>query len=515
MSSCSKRNEFFDSSLSTRSDSLTALSPLNKKIFFDEYGNILINQGSDQAEILHATYLFQKEVSDYIFENLSFKKIDSIRLEYGLPVWKLATLKYITPQNNPNDLNNYRIIIPTVKDNHLTGIIIYKKVENVKSAVFYSKDDINSIINMMNENDQFYQMYFSGVISYQFFNYVIERKNIDGFTTWLPKALKAVRNEKIHYRMVLYLDCYTILTSYYDPATYTETVVESEECVLTYSSGGGYYYGTFGDDFGQNTSSSSDGGNTNGENNNNKPKEDKDKKLKCAAQVADFMAQAEILNLIENNEIIDPCDPTKNSADLLSKALEGYCYAKNGDEPLNLMDAEHFMDAILEGQINQSIECMDENGGFDIDDDKDYNINECEKILIKQYPIDALKIFANKQIAENMTKNKFGFNGRNDCSDAFRHAFFNAINTKSVGAIVAQLFAVAHECGNSGNDLKMDMSNNYYGIDIVNNNYNNYISNDLIANEICSDLEAGKLLTLSDPLNNDSQLTNSYGCKCN
>lgn len=61
------------------------------------------------------------------------------------------------------------------------------------------------------------------------------------------------------------------------------------------------------------------------------------------------MVEEEILQLIANNNLTDPCDPTKRAAELLEKALNGYCYAKIGNEPLNLEDAKHFMGEILEG----------------------------------------------------------------------------------------------------------------------------------------------------------------------
>src|SRR5690606_22617506 len=50
-----------------------------------------------------------------------------------------------------------------------------------------------------------------------------------------------------------------------------------------------------------------------------------------------------------------------------------------------------------------------------------------EKILVAIWPEQAYKIYKNKPVAETMTTSVMGHNGRNDKSDAFRHAFFNAI----------------------------------------------------------------------------------------
>jgi len=73
------------------------------------------------------------------------------------------------------------------------------------------------------------------------------------------------------------------------------------------------------------------------------------------------------------------------------------------------------------------------------------SISQNEKNLIKSFPMEAWNIFKNREIAERATKSKFGFNGLNDKSDAYRHAYYNAINTKKVGAYLAELFSNAHE----------------------------------------------------------------------
>ena len=89
-----------------------------------------------------------------------------------------------------------------------------------------------------------------------------------------------------------------------------------------------------------------------------------------------------------------------------------------------------------------------------------------EQNLIISFPMEAYNIFKNREVAESATQLKFGNNGLNDKSDAFRHAYFNAINTKKVGAYMAKLFSDAHE---SETPLKlllekqMDLFNNAIG----------------------------------------------------
>lgn len=157
---------------------------------------------------------------------------------------------------------------------------------------------------------------------------------------------------------------------------------------------------------------------------------------------------------------------------------------------------------------------MNNNDGFDIDDAVEENINDCESKLIEEYKIEAIKIYYNRKSAISMTKKMFGKNETNDCSDAFRHAFFNALNVKSVGRTLADQFAYAHECLNpkDRNDVQMDFYNNFVGMAIVDHNY---VPNEEIAEIICTKLALGELKILADPSDNNSNIIPSYGCKCN
>jgi len=82
----------------------------------------------------------------------------------------------------------------------------------------------------------------------------------------------------------------------------------------------------------------------------------------------------------------------------------------------------------------------------------------------------ALIIYKNREIATNETQARWGFNGRNDKSDAFRHAFYNAINTKYCGKVIVILFSTAHESEvptNLNLEASMDTFNNLVGINYV------------------------------------------------
>ncbi|MBK9736032.1 MAG: hypothetical protein IPO92_14170 [Saprospiraceae bacterium] len=151
-----------------------------------------------------------------------------------------------------------------------------------------------------------------------------------------------------------------------------------------------------------------------------------------------------------------------------------------------------------------------------------YELNSCEIALIEKYG-DAVKfsLFASKSIAEKWTKLKFGYNGRNDCSDAFRHAMFNANNAFYLGADVAKEFGDAHECANTADlnfEVVMDLHNNAKGISIYNSlpkNPNGSIPSHTLADEICKQLENGELKVFSDPTDNQSSLISSNNCECN
>lgn len=107
-----------------------------------------------------------------------------------------------------------------------------------------------------------------------------------------------------------------------------------------------------------------------------------------------------------------------------------------------------------------------------------------------------------------------GDNSRNDCSDAFRHTFFNAINTVSCGPLWAQKFGDAHECvvpSNEASEKEMDLYNNSVGVTI-----GQAFGKDeqAIIDEVCLRLKNGALLILSNPSNPLFEVINSDGCEC-
>ncbi|MFT5216714.1 MAG: hypothetical protein ACI83H_001843 [Glaciecola sp.] len=125
-------------------------------------------------------------------------------------------------------------------------------------------------------------------------------------------------------------------------------------------------------------------------------------------------------------------------------------------------------------------------------------ISQEERDLIKNFPTIGYSIYKNREIAESTTFQKFGFNRRNDKSDAYRHAYYNVINAKKVGAYYAKLFSDAHESETPIHLIKekeMDLFNNNVGHQTIIGYIN--MPNDELGNLIYQKLLNGELRYLS------------------
>jgi len=129
-------------------------------------------------------------------------------------------------------------------------------------------------------------------------------------------------------------------------------------------------------------------------------------------------------------------------------------------------------------------------------------LSQEEKRLTKSFPNVAYRIYKNKTIAFEKTFQLFGntpqvLNGR---PDAFRHAFFQAINTVKERKYFTKLFANAHESETPQRWLlekQMDLFNNEIGMDLIEFDHPNWTDTNQIANEILNSLNNGKLKYLS------------------
>ena len=156
------------------------------------------------------------------------------------------------------------------------------------------------------------------------------------------------------------------------------------------------------------------------------------------------------------------------------------------------------------------------NGGFSTENEPYPGLTLAEKALILTNPICALLIRDNAESAFTMTGQLFPTGSHsNDCADAFRHAFFNALNTQSCGSLAAEAFGNAHESEvppSQINAKNMDLQNNTVGrlFAIANPTAT---PNELAA-LICNALSNGQMTMLLDPSDFSSPLVPTSGCSC-
>lgn len=145
------------------------------------------------------------------------------------------------------------------------------------------------------------------------------------------------------------------------------------------------------------------------------------------------------------------------------------------------------------------------------------NLNECEKSLIVSSPnhaVCATTIYANSLTANTTERRIFGSNTVNGCGDAFRHAHWNALNTKTCGAGMAQEFGDAHECDSPASSGRtMDLNNNQIGRQIGMDNIN--LPHSGFGAKVCDALGNGLLSVLSNTSNVNSRIVSSTRCSCN
>ena len=138
-------------------------------------------------------------------------------------------------------------------------------------------------------------------------------------------------------------------------------------------------------------------------------------------------------------------------------------------------------------------------------------LNRQEKNIIK-FHFDFYKVYPVYENSENarlVTKLNFGGNFKGDASDAFRHTFWQAINTQKVGADFTQKWSDAHEfstpLADLSTDLVMDIHNNDVGIEIG-ENYPN-ASNREIMKIVLDKIKHGGLIII----NKNNKLIKSNG----
>jgi hypothetical protein len=128
-----------------------------------------------------------------------------------------------------------------------------------------------------------------------------------------------------------------------------------------------------------------------------------------------------------------------------------------------------------------------------------YRLTDEEKELAKTWWVPAALIFLNKSKAEIEASNRFpGSPLHNDKGDAFRHAYFNALNVRSVKTEIVKAFGDAHEIGVPSEfalEVEMDLFNNEIGRIIGNQNWTK--SDQELSNTVMNQLNIGDMKYLS------------------
>ncbi len=504
---------FHDSALENRYDSTASTSnSLLDNINFDQDGNILIGNDTNQIVIQHAGIEYQREASEYLFQNASSSYINNIREQYGIPQWKLALINL----SNENE-DNFIVSLPLFKNNELTSMIFYYNFNDFEYAIFISKNDIQNTLTRLRESSAFYNEWFLPVSKFQLIELLTKNINYKSYSDWLSTAnLITQSDNSIMERMMCpFLGTYYSVTgSESNPYQY----FHSENVIIWVScSGGGHGGFGFYNNWGNNNANPPTGGGGGSNNNNNNNNENnsggnnddaENKTLKklnqvdCAPKIIGFMGLNKIDDMISNDALTDPCDPNLSTEQIIKNALEDKCENEGAD---NLGTVDDFLE-----DLGKKISHNLENCWVLMDED----INPCEKELVIKHPYAATSVLLNSKFAEEWTIKKFGKNGWLDCSDAFRHALWNAMNARDIGKDLALKFSNAHECNQNDNDSKMDIFNNSVGHRI---GVSFPINNEVLADRICDQLEEGHLKILDyDPnLKGDSPIINSFKCKCN
>lgn len=118
-------------------------------------------------------------------------------------------------------------------------------------------------------------------------------------------------------------------------------------------------------------------------------------------------------------------------------------------------------------------------------------LNEEERKYVLMNPVRSFVIKECQDDAERETERRFGYNGRNDETDAFRHCMWSGLISKRISHSEALKFTTMHEMqdGNDFAEKSMDLHNNKIGAEIG----LNVGSERSIADECYKALQQGKL----------------------
>ena len=330
---------FHDSVLENRYDSTASTSnSLLDNINFDQDGNILVGNDTNQVVLQHASIEYQKKLSNYYNELGDFDYWNNFYDNYGTPKWDISIII------NSIDSTKYNIIVPVLKNNNLTAIIVYSTDGEKEIGNIYSKEFISEVANIENPNMNIIRAYLFPIGLYQLYDYIISGRKNDKLLNWVNSVISKTSNTRsndINYRAwcieLEIIDYYTLIINgdtgaiihFSDVVDYTKYIYTYVPCEGPPPFDGGDH--TLPDD--PTYHPPHHGGDSTGG-------DDGEDIWDCAFALEGFMANWKIKQMIAENSLTDPCHPEKTTRQIIAKAIYDKCNKKGAD---NLGTVDDFL----------------------------------------------------------------------------------------------------------------------------------------------------------------------------
>ncbi len=360
---CEKETEhvFHDSVLENRYDSTASTSnTLLDNVNFDQDGNILVGNDTNQIVLKHASIEYQKKLSNYYNELGDFDYWNKFYDNYGTPKWDISIII------NSTDSTKYNIIVPVLKNNNLSAIIVYSTDGEKEIGNIYSKEFISEVANIENPDMNIIRSYLFPIGLYQLYEYIISGRKNDKLLNWVNSTLSNTSNTRsndINYRAwcieLEIMDYYTVVLNgegeivhISDVPTYTKYIYTYVPCEGPPTFDGGDH--TLPDDSTYHPPHHGGGDSTGGD--------DGEDIWDCAFALEGFMANWKIKQMIAENSLTDPCHPEKTTRQIIAKAIYDKCY-KNGVDNLGtvkdfLKDLGDSGDEVVNNLEDQRLRCI-------------------------------------------------------------------------------------------------------------------------------------------------------------
>lgn len=180
---------------------------------------------------------------------------------------------------------------------------------------------------------------------------------------------------------------------------------------------------------------------------------------------------------------------------------------------LQIVDIKEAMPAFMTADVESQVEVIENilSRTYSVSYDAWSELTFAEKTLVITMPSAAVQVNACREWAYNTTESYYNRNGSGDVSDAFRHAYWNALMEFQMNETIAKQFADAHEqkgssymskvfsCGYTGQQhTDMDLHNNQMGRDACTSNLKTY---EAVMNAVLNSIRSGDHMTIHTDFN--------------